>query len=33
VIDRQLAEIGDSELKAALARLGKSVASSAARRR
>jgi hypothetical protein len=33
VIDRQIAAIGDSELKAALARLGKSVASSAARRR
>ena len=33
VIERQIAAIGDSELKAALARLGKSVASSAARRR
>src|SRR5436309_3900872 len=32
-IERQIAAIGDSELKAALARLGKSVASSAARRR
>ena len=32
-IERQIAAIGDSELKAALARLGKSVASSAPRRR
>ncbi|HEY4471179.1 MAG TPA: DciA family protein [Stellaceae bacterium] len=32
-IERQIAAIGDSDLKAALARLGKSVASSAPRRR
>ena len=32
-IERQIAAIGDSELKAALERLGKSVASSASRRR